>query len=296
VEPSPFPIERRGDICDSEGILAAALVVSEDKYAIDLISVLTNVRAMPWSQMLSDWGHRDTLRFDFDARLAIAFVALLFVHNELHEIAHTATGRVICGAWGQRNFNTWRVACDELRPVLVLVPLAGLVFSYGLMWLGYYLLRPRYSVTKQSVGFCLIFAAMPFGRVYTVAQSAGDEMVILRGVFPGMDPSLRLVLGLSLVSLLVAPPLYRAFSVLHRRRRILIVGGLLLLPYGLFEILVLEVANPLLQQGLLDSEGMLGAPLFVNVWTVFWALVLLLLYQHLPTALDHSRRETSTSH
>lgn len=242
--------------------------------------------------MLSALAHRDTLRFSFDSRWAIAFVALLFVHNELHEIAHTATGRVICGAWGQRNFNTWRVACQELTPVLVIVPIAGLVFSYGLMWVGYYLLRPKYPVTRQSVGFCLIFAAMPFGRMYTVAQSAGDEMVILRGVFPGMNPSLRLVVGLSIVSLLLGPPLYRAFSVLPRRRRVLIFGGLLLLPYGLFKILVLEVANPLLQQGLLDSEGMLGSPLFVNVWTVFWVLVLLLLYQHLPTALTHSGSET----
>jgi hypothetical protein len=247
---------------------------------------------MAWSQMLSAWAHRDALRFSFDARWAIAFVALLFVHNELHEIAHTATGRVICGAWGQRNFNTWRVACEELQPVLVLVPLAGLVFSYGLMWIGYYLIRPKYPVTRQSVGFCLIFAAMPFGRIYTVAQSAGDEMVILRGVFPGMNPSLRLVVGLSLVSLLIGPPLYRGFSVLPRRRRVLIFGGLLLLPYGLFEILVLELANPLLQQGLLDSEGMLGSPLFVNVWTIFWVLLLLLLYQHLPKALYNSGNDT----
>jgi hypothetical protein len=247
---------------------------------------------MPWSQISSALAHRDTLHFSFDARWAIAFIALLFVHNELHEIAHTATGRVICGAWGQRNFNTWRVACQELTPVLILVPIAGLVFSYGLMWIGYYLLRPKYPVTKQSVGFCLVFAAMPFGRIYTVAQSAGDEMVILRGVFPGMNPSLRLVVGLSIVSLLLGPPLYRAFSVLHRRRRVLIFGGLLLLPYGLFEILVLEVANPLLQQGLLDSEGMLGSPLFVNVWTIFWVLVLILLYQHLPTVLDNSGSDT----
>jgi hypothetical protein len=163
------------------------------------------------------------------------------------------------------------------------------------MWIGYYLLRPKYSVTRQSVGFCLIFAAMPFGRIYTVAQSAGDEMVILRGAFPGVNPSLRLVVGLTVVSLLIGPPLYRAFSALPRRRRVLVFGGFLLLPYGLFEILVLEVANPLLQRGLLDSEGILGSPLFVNVWTVFWVLVLLLLYQRLPTAFDHRGSDTPES-
>lgn len=251
---------------------------------------------MPWSRVLSTLAHRDTLRFNFDARWAIAFLALLFVHNELHEIAHTGVGRVICGAWGPRNFNTWRVACQEITPVLVFVPIAGLAFTYGLMWIGCYLLRPEYSVTRQSVGFCLIFAAMPFGRIYTVAQSAGDEMVVLRGIFRGMGPLLRLVVGLSIVSLLLGPPLYRAFSVLPRQRRLFVFPGLLILPYALFDIIVLEVANPLLQQGLLDSDGILGSPLFVNLWTGFWVLVLILSYQHLATALTHGGSDTPESH
>ena len=237
------------------------------------------------SQSLSGSAGGETSQFNFTARWAVAFVALLFVHNEIHEIAHTAVGRAICGAWGPRNFNSWQVACQEIRPELIFVPIAGLGFTYGLMWIGYYLLRQKESVTTQSVGLCLIFAAMPFGRIYTVAQSAGDEMVLLRGVFPGVEPLLRLVAGLIIVSLLVVPPLYRAFSALPRQRRLLIFTGFLLLPYVLFEILVLRVANPLLQQGVLASEGILGSPLFVNVWTGFWVLVLIVSWKYLPTVL-----------
>lgn len=229
----------------------------------------------------------DARRFNLDVRWLAGFIALFFVHNEAHEIAHTAVGRAICGAWGPRNFNSWQVACQELRPALVFVPIAGLAVSYGLLWIGYSQLKSTKSPTRRSIGICLVFAAMPFGRIYTVAQSAGDEMVLLRGLFPELDPALRLVVGLSIVLLLVGPPLYRAFLTLPRQRRALIFTGMLLFPYALFEILVLRVANPLLERGVLASDGILGAPLLVNLWTGFWLLVLVSSWRHLPTALTH---------
>lgn len=247
-----------------------------------------------WFPPLPMSAHVKPLRVSLDVRWAIAFVALLFVHNEIHEIAHTAVGRVICGAWGPRNFNSWRVACQEITPELVLVPLAGLVFSYGLMWIGYRLLRPDESTTKRSLGFCLVFAAMPFGRILTVAQSAGDEMVILRGVFPGINSFVRLMLGVTVVLVLVCPPLFRALSALPRRQRWLVFPGFLLIPYILFETLVLRVANPLLEQGILAGEGLLGAPLFVNAWTGFWLLVLAVSWQYLLGVLVPSHNTTAS--
>lgn len=228
--------------------------------------------------------------FNFSFSWAIAFVALLFVHNELHEISHTAVGRLICGAWGPRNFNSWRLACEK-TPEIVLAPIAGLVFTYGLMWIGYYLIQLRNAPSKTSVGLCLIFAAMPFGRIYTVSQSGGDEMVILRGAFPELDPLLRLAVGVTTVLTLVTPPLYQAFSTLPQGRRVPLFAGLLLIPYILFETLVLRVANPLLGQGVLASEGILGSPLFVNVWTGFWILVLVISWRHLLTVLEFSNRK-----
>jgi hypothetical protein len=250
---------------------------------------------MPQSRSVSSSTRGDPLRFNFDARWLVAFVALFFVHNEAHEIAHTAVGRAICGAWGPRNFNSWQVACQELRPELVFVPIAGLAVSYGLMWIGYSQLGSSKSPSRQSIGICLVFGAMPFARIYTVAQSAGDEMVLLRGLFPGVDPVFRLVVGLSIVLLLVGPPLYRSFSALPTQRRAVIFTGLLLFPWVLFEILVLRIANPLLEQGLLASEGILGSPLFVNVWTGFWLLVLTVSWHHLPTILASGSNDVSES-
>ena len=124
-----------------------------------------------------------------------------------------------------------------MTPELVLVPLAGLVFSYGLMWIGYRLLRPDESPTKRSLGFCLIFVAMPFSRMSTVAQSWGDEMVILRGVFLEIGSFFRLMMGISIVLLLICPPLFRALSVLPRRQQLLVFPAFLLLPDALVRIL-----------------------------------------------------------
>lgn len=219
-------------------------------------------------------------RFDFDARWGVAFVALLFVHNELHELAHTAVGRLICGAWGPRNFNTWQTACYE-TPEIVLAPIAGLVWSYGLLWVGYSLLGPDSTPVRQSLGFCLVFATMPWGRLSTVASGGGDEMVILEGVFPSADPTILLASGVSIVVLLIAPPLYRAFGVLTGRRRWFVFAGVFFLPELLFSIVVLDVANPILERGVLSGRGILGAPVMVNVWTGFWLLVLALSWRRL---------------
>ena len=93
-------------------------------YALSCVSLGMPLRSGNVTEPLRS----ESLKFDFSLPWAVAFVALLFVHNELHEIAHTVVGRLICGAWGPRNFNSWRLACRK-TPEIVLAPLAGLVFS-----------------------------------------------------------------------------------------------------------------------------------------------------------------------
>ncbi|ELZ60979.1 hypothetical protein C467_02038 [Halorubrum hochstenium ATCC 700873] len=84
-------------------------------------------------------------------------------------------------------------------------------------------------------------------------------MVILRGVFPEIDSFFRLMMGIGVVLVLICPPLFRALSVLPRRQQLLVFPGFLLLPDALFRVLVLGVANPLLEQGILStSQSILG--------------------------------------
>lgn len=224
----------------------------------------------------------DSLQLRFDVGWLLAFAALVFIHAEFHEIAHTAVGRVLCGAWGPRNFNYWEIACSD-RPALLLSSVAGLLFSYGLMWVGYYLLRPRTSAERKSIGFCLVFAAIPFGRLVTVGLGGGDEMFLLETLFPNTDPTLLWIVAVIIVLGLITPPLYRAFSVLAEQRRWLVFVGFLVLPLFVFMAVILGVGNTLLQQGVLAQRGILGSPLIVNVWTGFWLLLLIAFRRHLAS-------------
>jgi len=225
-----------------------------------------------------------TLEFRFDFRWLLSFTALVFIHAEFHEIAHTAVGRLLCGAWGPRNFNYWEIACSD-RPALLLSSVAGLLFSYGLMWVGYYLLRPGTSSERKSLGFCLMFAAIPFGRLATVGLGGGDEMFLLETLFTNTDPTLLWVVAVGGVFGLITPPLYRAFTALSQQRRWLVFVGFLFIPILVFMTVILGVGNTLLREGVLARPGILGSPLIVNVWTGLWLVLLVALWRHLSTTL-----------
>ena len=95
----------------------------------------------------------------------ISFLALTFVMHEAHEIAHTSLGRFICGCWGKRDFNVWSLCegCFEANPNAILATFAGPIFTFAMIWVGFYLLR-KCNPAKRSLGFSMIFANMPFAR------------------------------------------------------------------------------------------------------------------------------------
>lgn len=229
-------------------------------------------------------AREDSFEFQFGLPWLLAFSALVFIHAEFHEIAHTAVGRLLCGAWGPRNFNYWEIACSE-RPALLLSSVAGLLFSYGLMWVGYYSLRPGTAAERKSIGFCLMFGALPFGRLATVGLGGGDEMFLLRTLFTNADSTLRWIVAVVIVLGLIGPPLYRAFSVLSETRRWRVFAGFLFLPLLVFITVILGVGNTLLQQGVLARQGVLGSPLIVNVWTGLWLILLVAFRRHLYSSL-----------
>src|SRR6188474_451553 len=111
----------------------------------------------------------------------VAFLLLLLVMMELHELVHITVGRIICGCWGTRDFNVWSLAdhCRENNQSWWLATLAGPLFSFGVMWLGARMLSSP-SLQNRSIGFVFIFANIPFGRITTVMMGGGDEMVVLR--------------------------------------------------------------------------------------------------------------------
>jgi hypothetical protein len=105
---------------------------------------------------------------------AVVFFALNMIMGELHEQAHITTGFLVCGCYGPRDFNVWST-CDQCaHPSLaILATLAGPLFSCTLMWLGAIFFCKSNNKLKQSFGFSLVFANLPFARIFTALNGWG---------------------------------------------------------------------------------------------------------------------------
>lgn len=199
----------------------------------------------------------------------IAFFALTFLMHEAHEIAHTAVGRLICGCWGIRDFNVWELCknCEQQHPISIIASFTGPAFSFLMMWIGYILLSDKKTDEQKAIGFCLIFANLPFGRILTAVIGGGDEV-------SGIDTLLNnrvlaWALGLSIILAITFIPLLKAYQLIINRRKI---GWFLLffiVPTFIDVLVVLLGMNTLLQMGLLNTYWILGSPLLVTLWTVF---------------------------
>jgi len=215
-----------------------------------------------------------------------AFAALVFVMHELHEIAHTAVGRLICGCWGPRNFNRWGLCCNN--EYTIIASIAGPAITFAMMYLGYYLLSDRFSKQpgRQSLGFALIFGNLPFGRLFTALIGKGDELFELEHFFGDyLSHPVLWILAIVLVSALLLPPLLRAWKVLDSSIRLKAFSGFFLLPF-IFDLLVVIIGmNALYQQGFLAQDGIIGSPLLVNLWTLIWIVALAIGWKQLRTLL-----------
>lgn len=213
----------------------------------------------------------------------LAFVALLFCLAEAHELAHTGLGRALCGCWGTRDFNVWSLcaACDKALYRQLAATYAGPVFTFFVMWRGYFLLAARQPVARRSLGLALVFASLPFARILgAVFMGGNDEVYALRKFLP--YPS-AWALGAALVLLATVPPLGRAYRALQPQGRIWVFLGFFLLPTLLSLGVVLGALNSLLASGFLANYGVLGSPVLVTCWTVLVGATLALTYRHLGT-------------
>ena len=194
--------------------------------------------------------------------LLAAFFAVLVAHD-LHELIHTGAGRLICGAWGPRDFNVWSLApgCESWVPTLM-----GPVLSWTLMWAGLALLGSALEA-RRWIGLALVFAPNPLGRLLPALQGGGDEGVIARYFLGREGPWARLAL-VAAAAAIILPPLVMAWRTLAPRRRalwffVLFIGGILVTGP-----LYIVLGNALLAHGVLADPGVLGAPQLVEVASV----------------------------
>lgn len=226
------------------------------------------------------------MKLNISGKYLVAFLALCFVMFETHEVVHIVTGRLICGCWGERNFNVWGLCdgCSEAKPLSVLATFAGPIYSFALIWLGSYWLRKSVAASRQVMGFSLIFANLPLARIVTAATGSGDEIFGLRewlGTPNRSNASLIWLLGAALILALTIPPLIAAYRVLQNRNKLWIFIGFLILPMLAGFAMIFGVLNPLMTFGVLDQMGLWGTPVLINLWTLLVVVFFLLTGKHL---------------
>jgi len=221
------------------------------------------------------------MKLKLTPKFVLAFLALLFVMHEAHEIVHTTMGRIICGCWGLRDFNVWGLCegCSENHPISVVATFAGPAFTFLMMWIGASLLGKNKTVNQKSFGFSLVFANMPFARILTSATGGGDEVYGLNRLLD--NHSLAWAIGLTIVLILSGIPLYKAYKVIKNKRRIGWFLLFLVAPVAIDVIVVLIGLNTLLENGFLSQYWILGSPMLVTLWTILVCAVYVLMRKHL---------------
>jgi hypothetical protein len=225
-------------------------------------------------------------------RYIIAFLLLTLVMLELHETVHIITGRIICGAWGSRDFNVWGLCegCEIAHPYYWIATLSGPLFSFLLIWLGMFWLIST-SIKKQALGFALIFANIPLGRISQAMMGSGDEMVVVRHLLKASFDHTQIVWICSVILLVLGlPPIIKAWRIIANKYAWLYVLGFLTLPLVFILSYVLTGLNALLNSGFLASQLVMGTPLLITLHTLLVLVLLSLTYKNLFSSYKATAR------
>lgn len=224
--------------------------------------------------------------FRFSWQFVLAFFALNMFLGELHEQAHITTGYFLCGCYGIRDFSVW-ATCDNClhSSWSFLATLAGPVYSFIMMWIGALWFTRSSSTSKKALGFSILFANLPFARLFTAFMGRGDEKVVLQHI-TGMDNSsiLPKVMAILIVGLLAIPPVIMVYRNLINNRRGWVLTAFLVVPlvYGmLYQHMFL---NYLFHTGLGSATEILGTPDIIIIHTLVMFFIVLLLRKALLNA------------
>ena len=171
--------------------------------------------------------------------------------------------------------------CGESHSLAWLATLAGPICSFALMWLGMLLLYLKDSC-KKAVGFSLVFANIPFGRISQVMKGAGGEMVVARQLLKHLFSTAQITMLCSvMVAFVILPPIVKAFSVINHRRRWLYIIGFLTLPLLFILLYILIGMNSLLNSGFLSQAWIVGTPIFITVHTCLVIFLLVVMRKNI---------------
>jgi hypothetical protein len=229
---------------------------------------------------------RKSLQIQLTFKSLLVFMFFFFMMHELHEWAHIITGRLICGYWGSRDFNVWRICtdCITTHPTAIIATFTGPSFTFIMLWLGWYLIKYSQSVQHRSLGLVLVLGNMQFGRMYMAAMGSGDEVWGLRTLFLNAAHSnfwLIKLVAFIVVSAICIPPLIAAYHAIGNKKRVLIFIGFLIIPLVLDTVIILILLNGILQHGMLNQVWIMGTPLLISLWLALCVLIVLTNYKSL---------------
>lgn len=213
------------------------------------------------------------MKLQLTSKFALTFLTLTFVLHEAHEIVHTSIGRLICGCWGQRDFNVWSLCgdCSEQQPISVLATFAGPIFTYIMIWIGTFLMGKDKTNQQKALGFSLVFANMPFTRFFGAITGGGDEVWGLNLALQNYN--LAWFLGTIFILGMIVYPLYKSYKLIENESPIVWFLVFLLIPGQIDVWVVLIILNSLFQKGVLSDYWILGSPILVTIWTILITLI-----------------------
>lgn len=195
----------------------------------------------------------------------LAFIALNMLMGELHEQAHIQTGYAICGCYGVRDFNVWATCSTCMNSALsYIATMAGPFFSYLVYWFCTLVLLQSSNEQKNKLGIAILFATLPFARIFTACMGGGDEKTVLVYLL-GNHLSLPFIklLAAGIVMLFCLPPVWIAANLLPAKNRWWYIIGFNTGPLFFGMIWQRLFLNRLLTNPVWQNRSVAGTPVLI---------------------------------
>lgn len=184
-------------------------------------------------------------------RYCIAFYCIIMLYTSLHELVHHFVGYLVCGDWGYKTFNYFKTTCGD-DPIKYVATYAGPLFTYLMMYVGLFFLKPSSTAYQKHLGFALIFAQLPAQRMTGPLFRWNDEFYATAKLFGGTTFQ-QWLLTLILFAICI-PPLIRAYRAIGNKRRLLwFLFYFLLFPYLLWGPFFGGLEYLMVNKGVLDQ-------------------------------------------
>jgi hypothetical protein len=159
----------------------------------------------------------------------VLFLLLAVLCYQAHQWVRHFAGAAFCGGFGSMTFTVATVRAPCFPDVLV--TLSGPILTYGLAYLGMFLLR---SKKLALFAYALIFASFSHLRFIQTLTGRGDELILAQ---PWSAVLSRPVVAF-LVFLIGLPPVLAVYRVIANCRRLSIFVGSWLLPLPLLFVML----------------------------------------------------------